>query len=169
MSAKTKSASSDSAVAQGFSTDPLQRVTLGYLINLLARLLAQTLKVRNGPGGILPGQFPIILELLNEDGLTQRELCEHVKVEQATMANTLKRMERDGLLLRKMCAEDGRQSQIHLTERGASLGRVAVVNALDVNRIALAELSGEEQAHLRAILTGMAERLESDLARYRHD
>lgn len=169
MTTKTETASSDSAAAQGFSTDPLQRVTLGYLINLLARLLAQTLKVRNGPGGILPGQFPIVLELLNEDGMTQRELCEHVKVEQATMANTLKRMERDGLLVRKICAEDGRQSRIHLTERGANLGRVAVVNAREVNRIALSELDSSEEAHLRTILIGMAARLEADLARYRED
>lgn len=169
MSAKLEFASSDSNAAQGFSTDPLQRVTLGYLINLIARLLAQTLKVRNGPGGILPGQFPIILELLKEGGLTQRELCEHVKVEQATMANTLKRMERDGLLVRQSCDEDGRQSRIHLTERGASLSKVAVVNALDVNKIALSGLDGSEQAHLRTVLIEMAERLEADLARYRND
>jgi DNA-binding MarR family transcriptional regulator len=154
---------------QEFGGDALQRVTLGYLINLLARLLAQTLKVRNGPGGILPGQFTIVLELLNESGLTQRELCEHVKVEQATMANTLKRMERDGLLVRKICAEDGRQSRIHLTERGANLGRVAMANALEVNRVALDGLSGDEQSHLRKLLIDMTERLESDLSRYRDD
>lgn len=167
MSTKPEAASSDSTVAQGFSSDPLQRVTLGYLINLLARLLAQALKVRNGPGGILPGQFPIVLELLKAEGLTQRELCDYVKVEQGTMANTLKRMERDGLLERYNCDEDGRQSRIHLTERGASLARVAVVNALDVNRVALSGLDTAAQAHLRAVLIEMADRLEADLARYR--
>ena len=168
MTTKTQSDQIDGTDAQGFSSDdPLQRVTLGYLVNLLARLLAQSLKVRDGPGGILPGQFPIVLELLKAEGLTQRELCDYVKVEQGTMANTLKRMERDGLLERYECDEDARQSRIHLTERGANLARVAVVNALEVNKVALSGLDEPTRAQLRSLLIGMVERLESDLGRFR--
>ncbi|MGU3495282.1 MarR family winged helix-turn-helix transcriptional regulator [Xanthobacteraceae bacterium A53D] len=152
---------------QAFGTDPLQRVTLGYLINLLARLLAQSLKARNGMDGILPGQFPIVLELLRADGPTQRDLCEFVKIEQSTMANTLKRMERDNIIERRACIDDGRQATVHLTEHGRGLAQAAVVNAFDVNRIALEPLNKDAQIQLRSWLITMVEQLEADGARQR--
>ncbi len=152
---------------QDFGVDPLQRVTLGYLINLLARLLAQSLKARNGADGILPGQFPIVLELLKSDGPTQRDLCEFVKIEQSTMANTLKRMERDGIIERRACLDDGRQATVHLTESGRALAQTAVINAFEVNRVALEALDKDAQVALRAGLTAMVERLEADIARHR--
>jgi hypothetical protein len=40
---------------------------------------------------------------------------------------------------------------------------------LEVNRVALDGLSGDEQSHLRKLLIDMTERLESDLSRYRDD
>jgi DNA-binding MarR family transcriptional regulator len=165
-SPKSKSVSSSSKAAQIFCIDPLQRVTLGYLINLLARLLAQSLRARNGEDGILPGQFPIVLELLNNKGPTQRELCDYIKVEQSTMANTLKRMERDGLVERRLYPKDARQSCIYLTERGTELARIAVANALKINRIALSGLDNSAQESLRSFLIDMTTRLETDLTRY---
>lgn len=148
---------------QGPDVAPLHRMTLGYLISLLARLLAQSLKARNGPDGILPGQYPIAVELLAQDGMSQRDLCEVVRIEQATMANTLKRMERDGLITRRQSAEDGRLATIHLTEAGARLTRAAVLNAAEVNGVALEGLDPAAQAALRDMLIDLTERLEADI------
>ena len=44
-----------------------------------------------------PGTFPAQLELRAEDGLTRKERVEGLDIEQTKMANTLRRMERDGL------------------------------------------------------------------------
>jgi len=49
----------------------------------------------------MPAQFLALSELWGDDGLTQRELAERLGVEQATMANTLARMERDRLVERR--------------------------------------------------------------------
>lgn len=150
---------------EGFEAAPSHRMTLGYLISLLARLLAQSLKARNGPDGILPGQYPVAVELLAHDGMSQRDLCEVVRIEQATMANTLKRMERDGLITRRQSAEDGRLATIHLTEHGARLAHASVRNAGEVNTVALEGLDPVAQAALRDTLVDLAERLEADLQR----
>ena len=72
----------------------------GYLINHLARIFAQALAREIKPLGLAPGQFMVLLELWREDGLTQRDLVGRLDVEQATLANTLSRMERDGLVRR---------------------------------------------------------------------
>jgi len=73
----------------------------GYLANHLARLFARELQLRIKPLGLSTGTFPALLVLWEGDGLTQRELIEHLDIEQPTMANTLARMERDGLIERR--------------------------------------------------------------------
>ncbi len=162
---KTATEKQDVTPEDGFDPDPLHSMTLGYLVNLIARLMAQALKTRNGPDGILPGQYPVALELLMRDGMSQRDLCEAVRIEQATMANTLKRMERDGLIVRRQSAEDGRLSTIHLTPRGRKLTRAAVDNVAEINRLALQGLDRHTQAELRDTLLALAERLEQDVCR----
>ena len=73
----------------------------GFLVNHVARLFAEGLRLKIAPLGIVPGQFPALLELWEKDGQTQKQLVEKLDIEQATMANTLSRMERDGLIVRK--------------------------------------------------------------------
>lgn len=51
----------------------------------------------------------------NQDGLTEAELVQRLDVEEATMANTLSRMERDGLIRRR--PPDGRSQTVDLADR----------------------------------------------------
>jgi len=144
-------------------TDRLGHASLGYQIGLISRLLAQSLKKRNGKDGILPGQFPVAIELMAHDGATQRELCDRVRIDQSTMASTLKRMERNGVILRKACRHDGRQSTIHMTAKGRRLFESAAQNAQDVNRIAFESIDPKSAAHLRDALGHIVDRLSQDV------
>ena len=116
----------------------------GYLVNNLARLLVEVLRKRIAPLGIVPGQFPTLLALWEKDGLTQKELLALVDIEQATLANTLTRMERDGLIIRKEHPADARARTIHLTEQGHSIRDEAYKTAMQINKEVLADLSDEE-------------------------
>lgn len=116
----------------------------GYLVNNLARLLVEVLRKKIAPLGIVPGQFPTLLALWEKDGLTQKELLALVDIEQATLANTLTRMERDGLIVRKEHPADARARTIHLTEQGSSIRNDAYEAALQINEDVLADLSDEE-------------------------
>lgn len=97
-----------------------------YLAAQLAKTFSKALNKRAAALGFSPGQFPVLLELWNEDGLTQRQLLDRVEVEQATLANTLARMERDGLIERKQHPRDRRAQIIKLTERGRELEQQAI-------------------------------------------
>ncbi len=116
----------------------------GYLANHMARLFARRLHQRIAPLGLAPAQFMTLLELWAQDGLTQRELVERLDIEQATMANTLARMERDGLIRRKPHPRDGRAQSILLTRKAINLKAQATAAAAAQNRQALAGLSDEE-------------------------
>lgn len=117
----------------------------GYLANHMARLFANALHERIRPLGLAPAQFMTLLELWEEDGLTQKELVQRLDVEQATMANTLNRMERDGLIEREENPKDRRARVIRLTDKARALQDDAKAAANEVNGIALSGLSEDER------------------------
>ncbi len=118
----------------------------GYLANLMARLFARHLLRRIKPLGIVPGQFPALLALWERDGQTQKELVAQLDIEQATMANTLARMERDGLVQRTPHPTDARAQQVWLTAYSKSIRDSAYAAAMDTNVAALSRLDDGERA-----------------------
>ena len=133
----------------------------GYLINHMARLFAQELTARIKPLGLTTGTFPALLELWEQDGLTQKQLVRRLGIEQATMANTLNRMERDGLVTRRKDPKDGRAQLVWLTEHARGLQAAAIAAADGVNGDLLAGLAADERAQLlvlmRKVIAGQAE------------
>jgi DNA-binding MarR family transcriptional regulator len=125
----------------------------------MARLFAKGFQRNIRQLGLAPAQFMTLLALWEEDGLTQRELTERLDVEQATMANTLTRMERDGLIERRTLPEDGRSQSIHLTRKAIGLQEAATDAAKSVNATALGNLSEEE----RTLFLDLASRIISAL------
>lgn len=97
-----------------------------YLANLLARSLSRALQERARKLGFAPGQFPLLLELWGEEGLTQKQLLDRLDVEQATLANTLARMDRDGLITRQRNSQDRRSIQIFLTDKARAMRDAAL-------------------------------------------
>lgn len=122
--------------------------SLGYLVNHVARQLARALQDEIAGFGVVPGQFPQLLVLYEQDGLTQQELCEAVEVEQPTMANTLRRMERDGLVTREPHPTDGRKQLIWLTARARNLEDDLTQAARRVNARACRDLTEAQAAAL---------------------
>ncbi|WP_347266977.1 MarR family transcriptional regulator [Paracoccus sp. (in: a-proteobacteria)] len=117
----------------------------GYLVNHVARLFARGLTEAVRPFGLTTGTFPALLELWQQDGLTQKQLVERLDIEQATMANTLARMERDGLITRQRAEADRRMQHIFLTERARRLQAPAIEAATAVNASLLAGLGPDDR------------------------
>jgi len=131
----------------------------GYLANHMARLFAKGLQQRIAPLGIVTGQFPILLELWEKDGTTQRELLAKLDVEQATLANTLTRMERNGLISRTRHPADARSQQIWLTSQAKQARGAAHQAAKAQNALALSGLSDTERTefleYMRRVIDAM--------------
>jgi DNA-binding MarR family transcriptional regulator len=139
--------------------------SLGYLVNHLARLMARALHAEISVHGAVPGQFPVLLALWEEDGLTQAELHRRTQVEQATMANTLQRMERDGLIARRADPADARRARVHLTPRARTLEAVLVDSARRVNASAARTLPAADRTRLLELLRAVIAALESERSR----
>jgi DNA-binding MarR family transcriptional regulator len=135
--------------------------SLGYQLGLLTRLYDKRLQEALAPLGVAPGQFPALMMLFQKDGLTQAELCRRIGVEQPTMANTLARMERDGLIRRETDAVDKRRSFIFLTAKIKDRQDAIVAEARAVASLAVAGLSGGEQDTLFALLARLTDKLKT--------
>ncbi|MCY6383365.1 MarR family winged helix-turn-helix transcriptional regulator [Hoeflea prorocentri] len=133
----------------------------GYLANRMARLFAQHLHERIAPLGIVPGQFPALLSLWERDGVTQKELVSGLDIEQATIANTLTRMERDGLIRRTRHPSDARAQQIWLTPKAKKIREDAYAAAGQVNAKALSGLDVHERAAFLGYMSRVIDALHS--------
>ena len=133
-------------------------VSAGYLTNQLARIFARELARAIQPLGLAPAQFLVLARLCSGPPATQRDLAQQADVDQATMAGTLSRMERDGLIERRPNPNDGRSQLIAPSERARSLYLSAAAHATEVNDRALAVLSPDERdaflTLLRRVIAG---------------
>jgi len=134
---------------------------LCYKLNHLGRLLLAQVNQRIRPHGVTQGQLPVLCCLHDEEGQTQTELCRKIQVEQPTMANTLWRMERDGLIYRTPSAEDKRQSRIFLTEKTRPAIEAMQEKRNEVIARMTRHMSAEEQKTLYRLLDSAIQALDN--------
>lgn len=136
--------------------------SFGYLVNLLARLFIRALDRRIETHGLAHGQFPALLMVWELPGLTQAEIAAAVSVEQPTMANTLNRMERDGLIERRPDPLDRRRSLVYPAERALAIRDEVLGCALEVNARATRGMSDADKAEAIRLMRIMAANLQAD-------
>jgi DNA-binding MarR family transcriptional regulator len=126
--------------------------SLGYLVNRVARSMANQLAEELRPAGVGIGQWAVLMFLWARDGMSQAELSRVVAIEPPTMVRTIDRMVRDRLVTRASDPDDGRVSRIWLTDRGRSLRDELVPKAVAVNAANLGRLTATERSTLRRLL-----------------
>ncbi len=111
--------------------------------------------------GIHPGQLPFLKVISEQEGISQRELAERTHVKPPTVAVTVKRLERAGLIRRETDKHDMRVSRIYLDRRGRELSD-GIRSALQETEAALtAGFSKEELEQLKGYFRRMTENLEA--------
>lgn len=140
-------------------TDLRPDASAGYMTNWAARLFARAMDRRIEHLGLSSGHLPVIFALADGSSLSQKALTEAAAIEQPTMAATLKRMEKAGLVIRTADPADRRISQVRLTPSALELADEVQQAVAEVNAAALASLSpAERQTYLRllkAVVAGL--------------
>jgi DNA-binding MarR family transcriptional regulator len=142
------------------TTMPLRPASsVGYQVNRLARLFEAALRQNIAAYGVVPGQFPALLALYERDGRTQRELCQVASVDQSTMAKTLARMRRDGLVREEADPGDGRRTRYYLTPRARALEPELAAAGHEVIALATRGIPAARLAAFDQTLADMADNL----------
>lgn len=110
--------------------------------------------------GFSVAQTPVLVALKHSDGLPQAELVRIARVEQSSMAQLLGRMERDGMIERRVDPADKRSRLISLTDAVRERMPAAYTVMVQGTALALAGLSEEEEATLLALLLRVNANLE---------
>lgn len=134
----------------------------GYLTNWAARLFARAIDRRLAPLGLSSAYMPVFFALAGGGSLSQTELARRASVEQPTMAATLKRMERDGLIARTPDPADGRSALVALTELARGKLRSVQAAGHSVNDAAMAPLSAAERRQYLALLRRVIAALDAE-------
>lgn len=118
-------------------------------MNNAARLLRRVADTRLKPLGLSSAHLPIITALYEHTEMSQKALTDLVGIEQPTMAGTLSRMERDGVVVRRPDPTDGRSALVSLTQE--TVRRLPVVGEVveSINQDALRLLSDAQRSELK--------------------
>ncbi|GAA0518009.1 MarR family transcriptional regulator [Pigmentiphaga sp. GD03639] len=136
--------------------------SLGFVVGTLNRRIVWRLAQLTGPHGVMPGQFPVLRCLRDVQVSTQMELARMVGVEQPSMAATLTRMEKNGLIARVSDEQDARRRLVSLTERGKEMLTLMTDSAMEVYKDACEDLTPDEVAEFLRIGAKMIENLEEE-------
>lgn len=134
--------------------NPLPRnQSLGWLVAVLARQLADDLDGRLKQIGLNLGLWPTLFALWEQEGLTQTELAERCMTAHYTTTRTLDTLEGMGLVERRPHPTSRRALQIFLTPAGHDLRDRAMGHAQACNQSWLGKLGPEDSQELMRLLT----------------
>lgn len=132
---------------------------IGKVISYIYRYQRIFLDKELEPYGIGSGQFSFMMSLYLKDGVKQETLARMYKMDKATAARAIKKLEDTGYVYRKQDAEDKRAYNVILTEKGKDIEAKMKEVAIKWNNIVLAGFS-EEEKRLNAALF---ERMEQNI------
>ncbi|MFB5761249.1 MarR family winged helix-turn-helix transcriptional regulator [Paenibacillus medicaginis] len=105
------------------------------------------------------GQDNLLYRLWLGDGITQMQLCEHLKCEPPTVTNMVKSLEQNGFIYRKRDEQDARVMRIYLTDKGKELEAPVEMKWRAQQEKLLHSISMEERSILRQFMQKMENNL----------
>ena len=99
-----------------------------------------------------PRQIPLLFILQKKEGMSQREICDEMKIKPPTVAVSIKRMEKAGLIERKPDEKDQRVTRIYMTEKGKEIKAKALERIHKNEAVMMEGFSEAEQCLLRRFL-----------------
>jgi DNA-binding MarR family transcriptional regulator len=138
---------------------PPEPKTLDALLAQVSRLHHHRAHTLLDEVGLYRGQPPVLFILLEQDGLTQRELAERLEITPATMTKMLQRMEKAGFIQRQPDAHDQRVSRVYLTQQGHDVHARLEEIWQQLNTENFEGFNEEEQVVLRSFLFRIRENL----------
>lgn len=125
-------------------------------ISFLLSMIGKAQRARSNEAlsevGLYAGQERVLVELSEQDELTQSQLVECLCVQPPTVSKMLDRMEKTGLVQRREDAEDSRITRVCLTDQGRSANQEVCSVWKNMEAQIVDGLSLEERIILRRLL-----------------
>src|SRR5215208_135637 len=138
----------------------LGRDDVGFLLAKATQRWNELLGERFAAAGyadVRPSYGSVLLPLFEDDGLRMGELARRARLSKQTMTDMIRRLERDGLVERRLDPSDARASQIFLTPSSRRFKPVAAATLRDLDGLVRTRLSTQRVAELKRALRQLME------------
>jgi MarR family transcriptional regulator, transcriptional regulator for hemolysin len=134
--------------------------SIGYIINRTAKAFVRALDSQlRAKVGITAGQWKVLVILVNQNGLTQKEIAERLGLDGATLIPIIDKMEKDSLVVRKVDPSDRRNNRIYRTEMPDLKWHKMMECALNITEISLKGISNENVKIMKNVLENICQNL----------
>jgi MarR family transcriptional regulator for hemolysin len=124
--------------------------SLGYWVCSTSHALRRALNAELAKEGITFRQWEVLAWIALEQELSQSELADRLGIEAPTLVGILDRMERDGWIERRPCADDRRKKRVRACPKAETLWAQMMACAHRVRRKARRGLSQRALDELKA-------------------
>lgn len=139
--------------------------SLSHLLHRAQQLAANRSAEQLREAGVTLRQFSVLAAVSQEEGSSQSRLVDATGIDRSTLADMLNRMERAGLIARKVSREDARAKSVALTAKGTDALEVAAPAVRSADDALIASLAKNRRAAFVDLLTTLVDaRTESDSA-----
>jgi MarR family transcriptional regulator for hemolysin len=119
--------------------------SIGFIVNRAARAFVKALDSElRYRTGVTFGQWKIMVMLVNQNGLTQKEIADRLGLEG--------KMETEGLVIRKVDTDDRRNNRICRTDKADKLWDKMLECALKIRQISVKDIPEEDINTMRNVL-----------------
>jgi MarR family transcriptional regulator for hemolysin len=134
--------------------------SIGFIVNKTAKAFVKALDSElREKVGVTMGQWKVLVMLVDEDGLTQKDIAERLGLEGPTLIPIIDKMEKDDLVIRRVDSLDRRNNRIYRTERANSLWEGMVKSALRIREVSLKNIPQEKIDIARSVLDSIYQNL----------
>ena len=112
--------------------------------------------------GVTFGQWKILAMLSREDGLTQKEIADRCEVEGPTLIPIIDKMEKEGVVTRKVDSEDRRINRIFLTTKADATWNSLVDCSMQVRKSSIRDIPEEQVKIMLDVLEKISQNLMTD-------
>lgn len=102
------------------------------------------------------GQYIFLLALFKKDGISQEEVSDHLKIEKATTAKAMKKLEKEGFIKRSTDSSDKRAYKVFLTQKALDIKPVIHNLLKNWAEVLMTDLTENEKETIYELLEKMA-------------
>jgi DNA-binding MarR family transcriptional regulator len=136
--------------------DEKPRESIGKWISILQRYGKIFIDRELEPYKIGYGQFPFLIALYREDGISQEALSKFLNVDKATTTRAVKKLLKEGYISRVTDSADKRAYKIYLTKKGKEMSSVIKKISARWTNVLLNDFSKREKEIILTLLKKMA-------------
>ena len=134
--------------------------SIGFIVNQAAKAFVKALDSElRQKVGVTVGQWKVMVILVNQNGLAQKEIAEKLALEGPTLIPIIDKMEKEGLVIRKVDPYDRRNNRIYRTEKANTLWNSMIECGLKIREVSIKDIPDENVKIMKDALEKMWQNL----------